>query len=244
MEERLQKILARAGIASRRHAEEMIRQGVVAVDGKIITELGARFDPQQHTITVGGKPLVAPEELVYYLLNKPKGYVTTAYDPQKRPIVTSLLHNVPQRVFPVGRLDLDTEGALLLTNDGALAQRIIHPRHEVTKTYLAEVRGTPAKNLISQLEKGIEIDGKKTWPAQLKLVRRLKTTTVYEIRIHEGRKRQIKKMFAAIGHPVVNLKRTAYGNLKIGSLKPGQYRLLSQSEVNQIFSGKNYLYNR
>ena len=123
-----------------------------------------------------------------------------------------------------------------MTNDGALAQRIIHPRHEVTKTYLAEVRGTPAQSLIAQLEKGIEIEGKKTWPARVKIIRRKKSTTICEIKIHEGRKRQIKKMFAAIGHPVMNLKRTAYGKLRLGNLQPGQYRQLSPAELSQIFS--------
>ena len=188
MEERLQKILAKAGISSRRKAEELIRQGVVSIDGKVVTDMGIKLDPQHHQIAVHGKQLTSPEQKVYFLLNKPKGYVTTAYDPQKRPIVTSLLEEVEQRVFPVGRLDLNTEGALLLTNDGDLANRILHPRNEVTKTYIAEVKGFPSSKKISLLEKGIEIEGKKTWPAKIRLLSRTKIASKYELTIHEGRK--------------------------------------------------------
>lgn len=244
MEERLQKILAKAGISSRRKAEELIRQGVVSIDGKVVTGMGIKLDPQNHQIAVHGKLLSSPEQKVYFLLNKPKGYVTTAFDPQKRPIVTSLLEDVQQRVFPVGRLDLNTEGALLLTNDGDLANRILHPRNEVNKTYIAEVKGNPPSKKISLLEKGIEIDGKKTWPAKIRLLSSTKNASKYEITIHEGRKRQIRKMFSAIGFPVINLKRIAYGGLKLGNLKTGQHRPLSQKDIQQIFARKKTLYNR
>jgi 23S rRNA pseudouridine2605 synthase len=244
MEERLQKILAKAGISSRRKAEELIQQGMVSIDGKIVTDMGIKLDPQHHQITVNGKTVATPEQKVYFLLNKPAGYVTTVNDPQNRPIVTSLLKDVQQRVFPVGRLDLNTEGALLLTNDGDLANRILHPRNEVTKTYVAEVSGHPSSKDISLLEKGIEIEGKKTWPARIKLLDRTKNASKYQLTIHEGRKRQIRKMFTAIGFPVITLKRIAYGRLKLENLKTGQYRPLSQKDIQQIFLEKKSLYNR
>lgn len=244
MEERLQKILAKAGISSRRKAEELIRQGMVSIDGKVVTDMGIKLEPQHHQITVNGKTVSTPEQKVYFLLNKPAGYVTTVNDPQNRPIVTSLLKNVRQRVFPVGRLDLNTEGALIMTNDGDLANRILHPRNEVTKTYIAEVKGNPSVKHIALLEKGIEIEGKKTWPARIKLLDRTRNASTYQLTIHEGRKRQIRKMFTAIGFPVINLKRIAYGRLKLENLKTGQYRPLSQKDIQQIFSEKKSLYNR
>lgn len=235
--ERLQKILARAGIASRRKCEELIRAGRVAVDGKVVTELGFKADPATSIITFDGTPL-AREEPVYILLNKPAGYVTTLSDPQGRPIVTDLLPGIKERVFPVGRLDYDTEGALILTNDGRLGQYIQHPSYEVNKTYLATVRGIPAETAINKLEKGIVIDGRKTWPASIRVTHQKKNETTLEVIIHEGKKRQVRKMFAAIGHPVVRLRRTAYGSLKLGSLSPGRYRFLAKKDLKMIFSGK------
>lgn len=237
MKERLQKILAKAGIASRRKAEELIRAGRVAVDGRIVTELGTRIDPQKSTITFDGKPLVR-EKFVYILLNKPAGYVTTLSDPQGRPIVTDLLHGVPQRVFPVGRLDYETEGALILTNDGTLGQYIQHPRYEVNKTYLATVSGTPSDRKIRQLETGVVVDGYKTWPATVRILEQKQAETILELTIHEGKKRQVRKMLAAIGHPVRNLTRTAYGSLRLGHLPSGKYRFLTENDLKKIFSGK------
>lgn len=237
MEERLQKILAKAGIASRRKAEELIRTGRVAVDGRIVTELGTRIDPQKSTITFDGKPLVR-EKIIYIMLNKPAGYVTTLSDPQGRPIVTDLLHNIPQRVFPVGRLDYETEGALILTNDGNLGQYIQHPRYEVNKTYVATVSGKPSARNIRQLETGIMVDGRKTWPATVRILEQKQAETVLELTIHEGKKRQVRKMLAAIGHPVRNLTRTAYGRLRLGNLPPGKYRFLTENDLKKIFSGK------
>ena len=243
MKERLQKILAQAGVASRRTAEEFIRAGRVAVDGEVVTEMGIQLDPARHRITVDGKPIAREERLVYILLNKPSGYVTTLSDPQGRPLVTSLLQGVEERVFPVGRLDLDTEGALLLTNDGELANRIIHPKYEVNKTYEATVKGQPDRRQIRQLEEGILLDGHKTWPAMVKILHPQGEATVVEITIHEGKKRQVRKMFAAIGHPVLHLRRTAYGKLRLGPMALGSFRYLTQKELNQIFAGKNMLYN-
>ncbi len=243
MKERLQKILAQAGVASRRTAEEHIRAGRVAVDGKIVTEMGLQIDPAHHRITFDGKPLTREAQQVYILLNNPAGYVTTMSDPKGRPLVTSLLRGIEERVFPVGRLDLDTEGALLLTNDGELANRIIHPKYEVNKTYVALVKGRPDRRQLRQLEEGIVLDGHKTWPAKVRVVKEEEKSTAIEIVIHEGKKRQVRKMFAAIGHPVLHLQRTAYGKLRLGALPLGSYRYLNQKDLAQIFAGKNMLYN-
>jgi len=237
MAERLQKILARAGIASRRKAEEMIVAGRVAVNGRVVTNLGSKVDPQTDNITFDGRPVIS-EEKIYILLNKPTGYVTTLSDPQGRPIVTDLLTGINQRVFPVGRLDYDTEGALILTNDGNLGQFVQHPRYEVNKTYLTTVAGKPSRLKLKQLEAGIVIDGHKTWPAKIRTIGLHHAETTIEIVIHEGKKRQVRKMFSAIGHPVKTLKRTAYGNLKIGSLKQGHYRFLTKNDLKKIFSGR------
>jgi 23S rRNA pseudouridine2605 synthase len=236
MAERLQKILAKAGIASRRAAEELIRQGKVTVDGQVITELGTRADPTCQTILCEGKPLTLPEEKIYILLNKPAGYVTTASDPQGRPVVTSLVkHLTSLRVFPVGRLDLDTEGALLLTNDGELAQRVQHPSFEVRKSYEALVVGQPSRETIRRLEQGIELEGRRTWPASIRSLASARQESRLEITIHEGRKRQVRKMFAAVGHPVLRLKRIAYGGLMLGALPTGKARILDPHELTRIF---------
>lgn len=238
MEERLQKILAKAGVASRRRAEELIRQGRVTVNGEVITELGFKVDPASTVITFDGQP-VTLEDKVYILLNKPLGYVTTLSDPQGRPIITDLIPDIAQRVFPVGRLDFDTEGALILTNDGRLGQSIIHPSYEVNKTYVATVKGNPTRAQINQLRKGVLLDdGHKTWPAKVRVMNVTSTGTTLELIIHEGKKRQVRRMLAAIGHPVEALKRTAYGNLKLGNLARGSYRFLTPHDLKKIFSGK------
>ncbi|MCW5208151.1 rRNA pseudouridine synthase, partial [Desulfobulbus sp. US2] len=234
MAERIQKIIAHAGICSRRKAEEYIAEGRVKVDGKPITQPGLKVDPEQVIITVDGKPL-KEEKKIYILLHKPRGYVTTMSDPQGRPIVTDLLSEIQERLFPVGRLDLDSEGALLLTNDGALANQVIHPRFEVNKTYEATVRDLPKKSDLQRLEQGIVLDGKKTWPAQLRVLKKKKDVTVIEIIIHEGKKRQVRKMFQAIGHPVIRLKRTAYGRLRLENLPEGRYRFLDKIDVKKLF---------
>lgn len=236
MKERLQKILARAGVCSRRKAEEFIKTGRVAIDGRIVTEMGLKVDPDRQLIEFDSKPVSSPEKKIYILLNKPAGYVTTLHDPQGRPIVTSLLKKISSRVFPVGRLDLDTEGALILTNDGELAQRILHPSFEINKTYVAKVAGRPNHLKLQQLTTGIEIEGRKTSPARLKILNTEAGASIVEITIHEGRKRQVRKMFAAISHRVLELKRTAYGGLKLGSLPKGKYRFLSKKDLKKIFS--------
>ena len=235
MLERLQKVLAKAGVASRRRAEELIRQGKVRVDSKVVTEMGTKVDPETQNIECEGVALVSQEEKVYILLHKPTGYLSTVDDPQGRPIVTDLLKNIKERVYPVGRLDLNTEGALLLTNDGELSQKILHPSHEVNKTYVAKVKGVPGRKKLDALSKGIELEGRKTWPASIKVLKTEAQSTVIQIIIHEGRKRQVRKMFEAIGHPVLALKRTAYGQLELGGLGPGKYRFLTPRDIKFIF---------
>lgn len=233
---RLQKYLATCGISSRRNAEQLIKTGRVRVDGVVITQMGVIIDPDRQTIRCDGKPVILSEiKKCSYLLNKPKGYLTTRFDPQGRPIVTSLLKGVKDRVYPVGRLDLDTEGALILTNDGALTHRILHPRFETNKTYEATVVGQPQRKKIQQLEDGVMIDGQKTWPAKIRLSKKKAGGTRYRVVIHQGRKRQVRKMFQAIGHPVIHLKRIAYGRLTLGSLKSGAFRLLDPAELEKIF---------
>jgi len=244
MEERLQKILARAGLTSRRGAEELIRQGKVTVDGRVVTEMGVKVDPARQRLVCDGKPVEMAEAKVYILLNKPRGYVTTLDDPQGRPIVTALLKGVGERVFPVGRLDLDTEGALLLTNDGELAHRLLHPSFEITRTYEAVVRGRPEKRNLARLAGGIMLEGRRTSPAAIKVLAAGAGETTVRIIIHEGRKRQVRKMFEAIGHRVLHLKRTAYGDLTLRGLGTGEFRILTTRDLELIFKSKNSLYNK
>lgn len=232
---RLQKFLAQCGIASRRKAEVLILSGRVSVNSKTETNLGVKIDPENDAVRFDGK-LVKPEQNhVYVLLNKPTGYVTSLSDPQGRPIVTSLVKDIPERVFPVGRLDLDTEGALILTNDGEFAQKVQHPSHETNKTYEALVSGHPGKAKLKQLEQGILLEGKETAPASIKLLKRLHGQSLVQITIHEGRKRQVRKMFDFIGNPVIRLKRIAYGRLFLKNLPKGKYKLLNHKDLKKIF---------
>lgn len=232
---RLQKYLADCGIASRRKAEEMISKGRVSVNGHTVTSMGEKISPGSDTVLCDGNPVMQPGEYVYVLLNKPKGYVTTMSDPQGRPIVTSLVKDLPQRLFPVGRLDLDTEGALILTNDGSLAQKIQHPSHETSKTYEALVQGHPGQAKIRQLEAGILLEDQKTAPAKIKILKHMQRQTLVRITIHEGRKRQVKKMFEFVGNPVISLKRIAYGGLQLGNLPSGRYKMLNHRDLKKIF---------
>lgn len=232
---RLQKFLAQCGVASRRKAEELIADGKVTVDGKTVKEMGVRVIPGKSRVTCMNKPVVEKAQLVYFLLNKPKGYVTTVSDPQGRPVVTSLLNNLKMRLFPVGRLDLDTEGALILTNDGDFAQKVQHPSHETNKTYEALIKGLPQKHLLEKLRTGVIIEGKKTYPAKISVTGKKGRNNLIKITIHEGRKRQVRKMFDHIGHPVLNLKRLAYGKLTLNTLASGKFRQLSSSDLKKIF---------
>ncbi len=235
---RLQKFLADCGVCSRRKAEEHIQNGRVRVDGQVVTAMGVTVDPSTQEVRYNNQAIGQHEPLIYILLHKPVGYVTTLSDPQGRPMVTDLVADIPTRVFPVGRLDLDTSGALLLTNDGQLAQQIQHPSHEVTKTYEALVLGRPGQDKLRRLERGIMLEGQQTAPARLQVTREQGKMTRIEITIHEGRKRQVRKMFQAIGHRVVELKRVAYGRLQLENLPVAKYRLLGPQEIKKIFLKK------
>ena len=236
MEERLQKVLAKAGMASRRHSEELILNGKVKVNGKVITELGTKVNAAKDVIEVSGKVIPPPERKVYYLLNKPRGYVTTLKDERGRKTVMDLLEGIPQRVYPVGRLDYDSEGLLLLTNDGELTQAFTHPKHRVKKTYMARVEGIPEPEKLESLTKGIQLEDGLTAPAEVRLTNILDNRALLEIRIHEGRNRQVRRMCEQIGHPVVRLRRVQMGPLVLGDLKPGQYRPLTHNELREVMA--------
>jgi 23S rRNA pseudouridine2605 synthase len=226
--ERLQKVLARAGVGSRRACEELIAAGRVLVNGEP-APLGRRVDPSTDTVTVDGVPVAVREDLVYYLLNKPAGVVSTAADPQNRPTVTSLVPPEP-RVYPVGRLDAESEGLILLTNDGDLTYRLTHPSFGVEKEYLVEVQGSPKAGAIRRLREGVRLDDGITAPARVATV----GPGTLRITIHEGRNRQVRRMGDAVGHPIRRLVRTRIGPLRIGSLPPGQWRLLAAAEVRAL----------
>ncbi|CAH0118703.1 MULTISPECIES: pseudouridine synthase [unclassified Paenibacillus] len=233
--ERLQKILAAAGVASRRKCEELILQGKVEVNGQAVTTLGTKADPANDLITVNGKP-IATEKKIYMMFNKPKGVITSANDPQGRKVVTDFLAGVRERVYPVGRLDYDTEGLLLLTNDGEFANLLTHPKHHVPKTYLATVKGVPHGTQLDRLKEGIMLEDGMTSPAEVEYqdVDPDKNEATIRITIYEGRNRQVRRMFEAISHPVVRLKRIKFGELSLQNLKRGRYRLLTAQEVNEL----------
>ena len=231
--ERVQKLLARAGLGSRRTCEDIVRAGRVKIDDVVAT-LGDRADPDTQQILVDDVPLAVRPDLVYYVLNKPTGVVTTASDPQGRPTVVALVPNEP-RVFPVGRLDADTEGLLVMTNDGDLAQLLAHPRHGVDKTYVAEVAGQPSEAALRQLRTGIELDDGPTAPATVRITARTAGKAALELTIHEGRKRQVRRMCAAVGHPVQRLVRTKIGPLADARLAPGTWRELRPREVRALY---------
>ncbi|MFO7273283.1 MAG: pseudouridine synthase [Bacillota bacterium] len=235
--ERLQKVMARAGVASRRHCEALILAGRVTVNGQVVTKLGTKVVPGKDVIEVDGRPLGRPENKVYVMLNKPKGYVSTLYDPQGRPKVIDLLGDeVAERVYPVGRLDYDSEGLLLLTNDGDLAHGLMHPSRMVKKTYIVKVRGVPSAAKLRALQEGIQLEDGPTAPADVKLLEvRPPNSATLSIRIHEGRNRQVRRMFAALGHEVIHLRRTTLGPLKLGDLPVGQWRYLTEQEVAALY---------
>lgn len=232
--ERLQKVMAHAGVDSRRKCETLITQGRVKVNGKVTTELGVQVN-QSDLIEVDNIP-IDREEPVYFLLNKPRNMITAVSDDKGRPVVTDLFYGIEQRIYPVGRLDYDTTGVLILTNDGELSQLLMHPKHEIEKVYVAKVKGLIQKKTLRQLEKGVMIEGKKTAPASTKLLSSNveKQTSIVQITIHEGRNRQVKKMFDAVGHPVQKLTRETYGNLSLSGLNSGDWRELKHFEVQQL----------
>ncbi len=231
MLERLQKIISAAGITSRRASEALIQDGRVTVNGAVVTELGSKADPAKDTIAVDGKPLTIASKKLYILLYKPVGYMTTMDDPEGRPLVTDLLKEVGERVYPVGRLDYNTEGLLLLTNDGEWANHLMHPRHEVEKEYHVRVRGKVHRSQLDQLAGGVDIDERKTSAATVRTIKEGDQNDWISITIHEGRNRQVRRMCEAVSLSVVRLRRVRYGALNIGDLKPGEYRLLTDTEV-------------
>lgn len=241
MTERLQKALARAGVASRRAAERLIVEGRVLVNGTVASRLGTRVDPSRDAIRVDGKRIPsAPREHSYLMLHKPRGYVTTLKDPEGRPTVLDLLRGTRTRVFPIGRLDYQSEGLLLLTDDGDLARDLMRPASQVPKTYLAKVRGEPAPEALARLARGIRLDGRPTLPARATISRRGPNAWV-EITVVEGRKHQVRRMLEAIGHPASRLRRVRYGGIELGGLAPGRCRALTHAEVrklNEAVAGK------
>jgi 23S rRNA pseudouridine2605 synthase len=238
-QERLQKIIAHAGFASRREAETMIREGRVTVNGRVVTELGSKADAAHDHIKVDGKLITHAEPHRYILLNKPREVMTTVEDPQRRKTVIDLVKGVRERIYPVGRLDYYSEGLILLTNDGDLAFKVSHPKHGSVKTYHVKVRGVPEDRLIDKLQRGITIDGKRTLPCEIS---RMKTTgrgedegnSWFAVLLREGRTQQIRKMFQAVGHPVSKLRRVAIGPLSDPSLGSGEWRELTPREVKML----------
>lgn len=238
---RLQKVLSQAGVASRRAAEKLIADGRVSVNGKTILTMGVKVDPGKDEIRVDGRRIKTQSPLRYILLYKPSGYVTTRSDPQRRRTVLDLIAGVREYVYPVGRLDYDSEGLLLLTNDGELAARLTHPRHGVARTYEARVAGMPDREAIEKLRKGIPLDGHRTLPADVVLLNdgRRDRDGVLRLTIREGRNRQVRRMCEAVGHPVQQLKRTKFGTLADRRLKPGEWRELSNEEIAALKGGSS-----
>lgn len=227
---RLQKFLSECGAASRRKAEELIVSGAVRVNGQVVT-LGTRIDPDRDKVTLHGKRVVRQRQNVYVMLHKPRGFVTTMSDEMDRKCVAELVQDVGTRVYPVGRLDRESEGLLLMTNDGAFAQMLMHPSHHIGKTYRVTVCPTVTDEQITQLTTGMMIDGRRTAPAEVRIVTREPERVVMEVILYEGRNRQIRKMCEALGLEVARLKRTAIGNVKLGMLHPGDWRQLTDREV-------------
>ena len=234
--ERLQKILSRAGVASRRAGEKMIAEGRISVNRAVVTEPGTKADPQTDEIRVDGRLISLETEKLYIALHKPPGYVTTLSDPQGRPIVTDLLTGVTERVYPVGRLDYDSEGLLILTNDGEFAQRLQHPRYGIPKTYRVKVEGNLTRGELKALEDGIDLPDGRFAPADVRLEKTNRGSTWLSIVITDGRNRVIRRAFDSIGHSVARLVRTAVADLSLGSLHEGSWRVLEQREVARLFA--------
>ena len=233
---RLQVAISHAGVASRRKAAMLIEAGFVEVNDKIVREKGLAVDPERDRIKVEGRYLKREARKVYLLINKPKGVITTAADEKGRKTVLHLLPRIVERLYPVGRLDKDTTGLLLLTNDGELAYRITHPSFEIEKIYHVEVKGCTSPQTLEKLRKGIFVDGKRTLPTSITVLKQDKRKTILTIKLHEGRKRQVRRMFEVQGHPVAKLKRVSIGNLKLGELGPGCYRGITRGELKELKS--------
>ena len=232
--ERLQKFLAAAGIASRRNSEELIQQGRVKVNGRVVTALGTKIDPNKDKIHIDGKLLGNKEEPVYILLNKPKGYISTVKDTHGRKTVMDLIPKRIGRLYPVGRLDSQTTGLLLLTNDGEVTYKLTHPKHEFSKTYRTLVNGKITDDAFNQLEQGVDLEDGLTAPAKVEVLEIEDGKTLLEITIHEGKNRQVRRMFEAVGFPVQSLKRISFGFLNLKGLALGKFRMLTPQEINNL----------
>ena len=233
---RLQKVLAAAGLGSRRACEELIERGAVEVDGQIVREQGMRVDPAVAVVRVDGQRVSVAPGQVYLAVNKPRGMVSTMSDPQGRPTLTELVADRPERLFHVGRLDADTEGLLLLTNDGELAHRLAHPSYEVQKTYVAEVDGRPARDLGRRLAAGIELEDGPVTVDAFRVLESAPRRTLVEVVLHEGRNRIVRRLLAEVGHPVRRLVRTRVGPIVLGDLRPGEVRPLGRDELAALFA--------
>ena len=231
---RLQKVIARSGIASRRKAEALIREGQVTVNGKTISVLGTCIDPKRDHVKVSGRHIKPAQPDVFLLLNKPAGCISTMKDPLGRPTVADLLDKISIRTFPVGRLDYDSEGLLLLTNNGLVAQACLHPQYHVPKTYLAKIKGVLTNEEVKQLKQGVLLDDGPTAPARVRKIRIAEANSWVELTIHEGRNHQVKRMLEAVGHLVIKLKRTKFGPLALGDLPLGECRYLTDKEANAL----------
>ena len=234
MEERLQKILSRAGVSSRRAAEKMIAEGRISVNRTVVVEPGTKADPGKDEIRLDGRLISLETERIYLMLHKPKGYVTTLSDPQGRPIVTDLLNGVAARVYPVGRLDYDSEGLLILTNDGEFAQRLQHPRYGIPKTYRVKVEGHLLKGELKALENGIDLPDGRFAPAEVQLEKTNPGSTWLTLTLTDGRNRVIRRAFDSLGHPVARLVRVAVADITLASLREGAWRLLTSREVERL----------
>lgn len=231
---RINRFLSMAGVTSRRKADTLVEQGRVSVNGETITELGTAVDPATDEVRFDGNLVEIAPTRTYLILYKPIGYLTTLDDPFDRHTVKELLNDVDERVYPVGRLDLDVEGLLLCTNDGKLAHRLMHPKYKVPKTYRARVKGVPSENELERLRQGILLEDGETAPAEVHFCERIGDNSIIELKIHEGRKRQVKRMYEAIDHPIIHLKRTHFAFLDLGNLSPGQTRQLTRFEINRL----------
>jgi pseudouridine synthase len=231
---RLNKFLSQAGVASRREADKLISEGRIGVNNEIVQTLGVKIDDEKDVVTIDGRKIKPKDEFQYLMLNKPPGYLVTLKDPLQRPTVLDLIPDLKSRVFPVGRLDFDSEGLLLLTNDGELANRLLHPRYGIKKVYEVNVKNIPERSRLQILEKGIRIDNKKTAPAKVRLLKTGSKSALVRIELREGRKREVRRMFKAIGHPVRELKRVRFAELSLKNLKRGQWRHLTPAEVSKL----------
>ena len=232
--ERLQKILAHAGVASRRKAEELIEKGQVSVNGRVVRELGSKADLDEDLITVDGRIIRETQDKVYYVLYKPAGCVTTLSDPENRPTIKAYLEEIPERVYPVGRLDYDVEGALIVTNDGDLAFSMMHPRFGVRRTYLAKVHGVPAAEQLERLRRGVRLEDGRARALEADLHSRTPKNTWVRVVVAEGRQHLVKRLMEAVGAPVQKLHRADYGGIGVGGMRPGEVRELTRAEVQSL----------